>query len=465
MKSTTKIVAERVNKADEQQKAKMIEALQDPRKSYSDNLNYIENEIAQSKRMSTFKYELLCFRNDGIYQLHRAIQEVFGVAQARKDDSPSGSDEIQTVDVILADGSRHKVPFGKISLDGLGEDAYIDINYHTDKNILLVRGKCQFRFASLIDDIVSRTKEYLAEESIYSCQALEIADINNPKIMDLSNIDKELMVISDSTDYELQPLKSRILHPDTCIERGIPLKYGCLLEGPYGTGKTLLAFKLAKEAIVNKWTFIYLKDPKLLAQILRLSKVIDQSGNGIIVFVEDIDQVTRGNRTDAMQDILNTLDGGDTKGMNVITLFTTNHIELIEPTFLRGKRIGSIISMGFLDSKTADKFIKASFAEGGYVIKEDLTEVCKLVEASNIAPAFMAEIVESVKSKMIFSETNEVKAEYIKHSVNSYLRQVALSQKKDMSETPEQKLASALKEVLGTPNRDKILKNILDEVC
>lgn len=226
-----------------------------------------------------------------------------------------------------------------------------------------------------------------------------------------------------------------------------------------------MAFKLAKEAINNCWTFIYLKEPKLLAQILRLSKVIDQSGHGIIVFVEDVDQVTRGNRNDAMQDILNTLDGGDTKGMNVITLFTTNHIELIEPTFLRGKRIGSIISMGYLDAETAETFIHASFAEGGYVINEDLAEVCNLIANSNIAPAFMAEIVESVKSKMIFSETNEVKAEYIKHSVNSYLRQVALSQKKDMSETPEQKLASALKDVLGTVNRDAVLKQIEKYIC
>ena len=45
-----------------------------------------------------------------------------------------------------------------------------------------------------------------------------------------------------------------------------------------------------------------------------------------------------------MQDILNTLDGGDTKQMNVIALFTTNHLDQIEPTFLRGKRIGSIVS-------------------------------------------------------------------------------------------------------------------------
>ncbi len=218
---------------------------------------------------------------------------------------------------------------------------------------------------------------------------------------------------------------------------------------PYGTGKTLLAFKLAKDAIDNNWVFIYLKDPALLAQTLRLAKVIDKNGNGVVIFVEDIDQVTRGNRDTAMQDILNTLDGGDSKQMNVISLFTTNHIELIEPTFLRGKRIGSIISLTFLDKKTAKKFIDFTFEKDGYVVDNSNSDsVLELIEKSDIAPAFMAEITESVKSNMILSDDNTVKYEYIENSVRSYLRQVDLSRKKDMSETPEMKLASSLTQVV-----------------
>jgi len=267
--------------------------------------------------------------------------------------------------------------------------------------------------------------------------------------MNLSEIDKEFMVLSEQTEYELQPLRSRLLHPAKCVEKGISLKYGCLMEGPYGTGKTLLAFKLAKDAIDNGWVFIYLKDPALLAQTLRLSKVIDKNGNGVVVFVEDIDQVTRGNRDTAMQDILNTLDGGDTKQMNVISLFTTNHIELIEPTFLRGKRIGSIISLGFLDSKTAKKFVDFTFKKDGYTINDEgMEEVYATIEKSNIAPAFMAEITESVKSNMIITDDNVLKSSYLKNSVNSYLRQVELSRKKDMSETEDMKLSSSLKAVV-----------------
>jgi len=53
------------------------------------------------------------------------------------------------------------------------------------------------------------------------------------------------------------------------------------------TGKSLLAFKLAKEAIDKGWSFIYLKDPTILAETLRLCQTLDKNGNGIILFLED----------------------------------------------------------------------------------------------------------------------------------------------------------------------------------
>ena len=52
----------------------------------------------------------------------------------------------------------------------------------------------------------------------------------------------------------------------------------------------------------------------------------------------------------------------------------------------------------------------------------------------------MAEIVESTKSKLIFSDDNKVTSFPIRTSVDSYLRQVELSKKKDSSKTKEQEL-------------------------
>ena len=168
-----------------------------------------------------------------------------------------------------------------------------------------------------------------------------------------------------------------------------------------------------------------------------------------------------------MQDILNTLDGGDTKNMNVISIFTTNHIELIEPTFLRGKRIGSIISLGFLDRKTAKSILQSHLLKITYEIDpEGMDEVCILIEESNIAPAFMAEICESVKSHMIFSDEPVIRAEYIENAVKSYLRQVNIAKKKDMSETQETRLANSLKSVITEEVLDILKKQeaLLEEI-
>lgn len=445
-------------------KDKFVRIMSQPGIKYADALDYIDNELKQSKKMAKINYRIRCFRNDGIYQLNQAISQVFGAVVSKEQRNPSGESSVQTVDITLADGTRVKAPYGDISLEGLGEGSSININYDSSTHDLVITGKCQFRFSSLMDDIIEVTKHNLRTNSIYKGQALEISDINDPKILDLSGIDRQLMVLSKETEYALRPIYARIMNPTMCLEKGIPLKFGALLEGGYGTGKTLLAFKLAKKAVANNWMFIYLKDPKLLAEALRMSKIIDQSGHGVLIFVEDIDQVTRGNRDSAMQDILNTLDGGDTKDMNVITLFTTNHIELIEPTFLRGKRVGTIISMGPLDAETAEQFIRKSFEIGCYTILDDLTDVCKFIEASHIAPAFMAEIIEKVKSMMVLANQCEVKADDIKYSVQSYLRQVELSRTKDMSVTPEKKFVDSLLDILHLPKNEETMRRFIKMV-
>lgn len=443
------MIHSQINSYEQKQKEKLVE-LGKSNKSYKNILAYLEAEIRQSTRMSSFNYKIHCFKDDGVYQLNRAIESIYGAVNFKKDTNPSGGESVmQTIDIQLASGERIKTLYGKVALPDAGEDAHIDISYDTSSDFLYVSGRCEFRYSSMIDEIVKLAEKLLKTDSIYKNQAIELSENFTPRIMDLSTYDKEFVVLSDQAKYELQPLMSRVLHPEECRKKGIPLKTGVLLDGAYGTGKTLQAFKIASQAIKKDWCFIYIKEPSYLARTLRLAKSLDENGNGVIIFLEDLDQIARGNRDSAMQDILNTLDGGDTKNMNVISIFTTNHIELIEPTFLRGKRIGSVISLGFLDRKTALEYITITFSKDGYKLaSKGMDEVCTLIEQSNIAPAFMAEICESVKSHMIFSDSPVVKPEYIENAVRSYLRQVNIAKKKDMSETDETRLSDSLRKVI-----------------
>jgi hypothetical protein len=127
--------------------------------------------------------------------------------------------------MLLANGVRKKIPYGEISLPDMGEDAKIDIRYHLDSKTLHVQGTCQFRFNGLIDQIIDRTIYLLNTDSIYRNQAFEINENVNhgqPEIIDLSNIDKEVMILSDETEYALSPLKARIIHPQKCVQMVFP---------------------------------------------------------------------------------------------------------------------------------------------------------------------------------------------------------------------------------------------------
>ena len=84
---------------EQKQKAKLVE-LGNSSKSYKNILAYLEAEIKQSTRMSSFNYRIHCFKDDGVYQLNRAIEMVYGAVNFKKDESPSGGEEVmQTLDL------------------------------------------------------------------------------------------------------------------------------------------------------------------------------------------------------------------------------------------------------------------------------------------------------------------------------------------------------------------------------
>lgn len=224
---------------DQEKKSELVK-LGNSHKNYNEILVYLENEISNAQRMVRFDYKIYCFRSDGIYQLHRAIEDTIGATSVQdKESGPSGggSGAVDTIDIILADGSRRKVPYGTISLPNMGEEAHIEIFYSDNDKYLRVRGECQFKFQSLMDEIIEKTNFLLKTDSIYKNQAIEISknvDKGQPTILSLSGVEKEHMILSEEVEYALSPLKARILHPEKCVQKGITLKFGALLEGPYG---------------------------------------------------------------------------------------------------------------------------------------------------------------------------------------------------------------------------------------
>ena len=398
----------------------------------------IQTELSNRKQMTSFTYYFPCFKEEGAYAVNQAIKDV-QLFSTHKEQGMS-EDMPETIDVTLCDGSHVKVPWGTIQLPNMGDEARICMSYHDGD--LYIEGQCERQHASTMDQIVDRAKWYVKYESIYSQQAITLDGDLIPKFIDLKGIEDQPMFLSEAAQFAIEPIRARIERSQDCRDRNLSLKFGALLEGEYGTGKTLLAFKLAAKAIRNGWTFIYLTDPHKTSEALKIAGRLSSNGNGTLFFVEDIDLVTHGRRNDEMNRIFNVLDGGDTKTQNIITVFTTNHIERIDRTLLRGKRIGAIITLGALDKSTAKEFIYNSVGE----IEGDIEPVLELVEEVGIVPAFFAEILDRVKSYMIFREKDVATADDIINSINSYRTQMDMA--KVQSQAPSN--AEALYHSLGS---------------
>ena len=116
--------------------------------------------------------------------------------------------------------------------------------------------------------------------------------------------------------------------------------------------------RIGREAISRGISFFYLKDSKLFDNVLNLLKQYSPA----VLFVEDIDEITGSEeRDDRMNHILNTLDGVQTKGNPLTTIFTTNHILRINSALRRPGRIDLIVKFNNPTRDTVGKIYQAYF--------------------------------------------------------------------------------------------------------
>lgn len=134
-----------------------------------------------------------------------------------------------------------------------------------------------------------------------------------------------------------------------------------LFTGSYGNGKTEIAMKVGRIAVAEHgMSFFYVKDANLFEDLLVQSKKYQPC----IIFLEDLDEISSGEERDnRMNSILNTLDGVQTKGNNLTTIFTTNHPERINSALRRPGRIDLIIPFTNPDEEARGKIMIAYFGE------------------------------------------------------------------------------------------------------
>ena len=418
--------------------------------TYDEAIKWLKRQRDKEERMVEVQFNMKAFPLDGANALYEVCRNEFGFADVIEEKTASGSNPPKTLGIKLSDGSIKNVPWGKIQFPGFEKDEYIETAFNSNTMQFIICGQVKKKNELLVNKIARLTENYLSTNSIYKGKSFKVdlsfmnrpgTNPTDPEFMNVKGITKDDIILSDAVNNEYAQILFRIENSEVCKTNNIPLKHGCCLAGPYGTGKTYLAKLTANIANQNGWTFIYIEDAKQTQQALRLAEVYAPA----IVFAEDIDRVVNSERTDEVNSILNTLDGIDTKDKPIITIFTTNHLKNINSTMMRAGRIDTLIIMDSLNEKSGLEFINRYTTDkaGNSLLNPtgDYTRAAQSLDG--VVPAFAMDILQKAKTYRFIHQAEYVDPSYIISAATNSKKHQELAVVKS-SLTPLEQLGTAV---------------------
>jgi transitional endoplasmic reticulum ATPase len=334
---------------------------------------------------------------DGAQALNKAMEQELGVVIQNETFSwLTGRVPPQEIEVESELGKTMTIKWGEFQLTGMGEEAVAqtsvgmnDQGQQTFKVSITCKRRYQVRARKLLDTM----RQIAMKESLHKGKAFSIRFIDNdgapiplptPKFFAL---DVEQPLFRRDLEHAIErnvfvPMR----YTTELQEMGESLKRGVLFAGQYGVGKTMLAGFIAREATRLGWTFVYVKNAAELPQALAYAKKYQP----VVVFAEDVDRIAGIERTNDVNNLLNQLDGVDSKTSQIMTILTSNHMDKVNPAMRRPGRIDLILQVLPPDAETIGRMVY-SFSRQGLEPDANLKGITDQLEG--LAPAYVKEAV------------------------------------------------------------------------
>lgn len=309
------------------------------------------------------------FPYDGAYAMKKAMEKLFGFVVSKK--CMCGRNHNSDIKIVVdAQGTTVTVPWGDFQVPNINGHLTTSYTWEGKRVVFRITGNIQGVSKANFDALVELTTHYAVNESIYKGKAFSVAfkdedgdtnPIPDIKFMDVRSARKPIYSTRLEEQFENDVL-AYVTHPDLVrpLNGGV-LKRGVMLDGPYGTGKTLASEWMAKIGTeqVNPWTYILVTDPTDFVNAYHMASAYEPA----IVFVEDLDKIAGTDRTTEVDKILNILDGVNTKHRDIITVFTTNHADQVTEAMYRPGRIDFRMRVTPPDAEAAVR-IAIEYAKG-----------------------------------------------------------------------------------------------------
>lgn len=417
-------------------------------------ITVLQRKLQEAESDLAIREEVHAFPLEGVYAFAKALKEKYGWAQAVPEKSFFGDLPPTVLTLEIGYHQTTQVVWGVFKVPGIAGHLKAEVGSFNGMPIFIIGGVTKQKHKEEIHQIAERTRQIVRENSIYKGQAIRLKDKkegNNifdkaPSFMDISNVNEEELVFTQELMEQVTTnLWTPIEKTEFCRQNRIPMKRGILLEGPYGTGKTLTAYVTAKKCVQNNWTFIYIDKITQLKEALQFASQYSPA----CIFAEDLDRVTSGERDLSMDEILNTIDGVESKGSEIITILTTNFVEKIDKAMLRPGRLDAVLSIQAPDAAAVNKLLTI-YGRGILEEGTDLTEAAK--ELQGQIPAVIREVIERSKLYAINrSNSAQVKlvGEDLLHAAKGIKHHLQLMKPKVSGVlTPEEQLGTSLKELV-----------------
>ena len=359
---------------------------------------YEQQVITVSRTFDAFPW-------DGAVALDTVLKNKYGWSPMRPTPSFFGPQPPAAIQVEVAHGVFRSVSWGRFFIPGI--EAVLDMGAQNvnGRICFTINGqKVKRMWQPQIDELLLAVAQEIRENSIYRGKAwtlditgaARIGENPAPKLVD-TDIDPAQLIFSR---HVMDKVETNIFTPlrryADLKQAGEKFKRGVLLSGTYGTGKTLAVKVASKYAVDSGITFINCPHAADLAACVEYARLYQPA----VVFAEDIDRETQGERTAEMDQILNVVDGIDSKKADVMIVLTSNNVESINKAMLRKGRLDAAINVTAPDTEAVERLIR-SYGKGLIPLSEDV-----LGAAEVLAGTIPADIAEAVKRSRLVAIKN-----------------------------------------------------------
>lgn len=405
-----------------------------------------ETEIDVDRRFEGWKWQ------DVLVALKTTAEKYFGWINAQQSfmNPPT---EIEVV-VDYKDGLPIKTTcfYGQFKVSALDSGL---CNIGVSGGEVFISFRLKKKFKERITDWYNLIDKELRENSIYRGKSVVVTS-DGGNFGDSVNF--EIIETKSNPTIVLNKKEKSVIEQYCALDLQEKGKRTYLFTGPYGNGKTEAAMMLGDYAKALGMTFFYVKDSDAFIETLSIAA---KFYSPCFIFMEDIDEVGSGDeRTHRINELLNTLDGAETKNKSIKVLFTTNHHESINPALRRPGRLDLIVQFNNPETSTVTEIFKKYFENVDGESNIDYDYIAE--KTPNCSGAFVAEICKrSVRlAKINNGLTNEI-VEAAINTISDHLKMMTEPTKNGNNIESALKIIAEFMGQHSQPFDESVLKNIV----